>query len=278
MANNKSARSSRDTVRQAHANQLAAEKRRSRIITWTIVGVIAAVAAIIIVVTMMNASRSIPDAGPSPTSGTASGGLLLEDGSPAEGDSPAEVDATTVAEPDPDTAGQMPTEVPGTDQADIIIYADANCVYCAQFETQNAAALNELGADGHSLEYRMVNYLDNPGTENYSSRAANAMACVAEESPEHAMDFIHEVFTSYNTHQGAGLSNDELVNLASEIGADINDCVSNNTYRPFVNYTTAKAVETGIAGTPYVWIDGVQYEHTSGGESFQSWAESQLED
>lgn len=276
MANNKSPRSSRDTVRQAHANQLAAEKRRSRTITWTIVGVVVAVVAIIVVVTLMNSSRSIPDAGPTPTSATASGGLLLEEGAPAEGDAPEEVDATTVEEPNPDTAGQMPTEVPGSDNADIIIYADANCVYCAQFETENAAALNELGADGHSVEYRLVNYLDNPGTDNYSSRAANAMACVADESPEHANDFIHSVFTSYNTHQGAGLSNDELVDLASEAGADIGSCVSDNTYRPFVNFTTAKAVETGIAGTPSIWVNGVAFENTAGGESFQSWAESQL--
>src|SRR5690625_573614 len=278
MANNKSARSSRDNARQAHAKQLAAEKRRSRTITWTIVGVIVAVIAIVVIVSLMNSSRSIPDAGPTPTSATEAGGLLLEEGEPDEGDAPDEVDATTVEEPDPDTAGQMPTEVPRTDHDEIIIYADANCVYCAQFEAENADALNDLAYDGHTIEYRMVNFLDNPGTENYSSRAANAMACVAEESPEHANEFIHEVFASYNTHQGAGLSNDELVNLASEIGADINDCVSNNTYRPFVNYTTAKAVETGIAGTPSVWVDGVQYENTSGGESFQSWAESQLED
>lgn len=277
MAKNKSAGSSRDTVRQAHANQMAAEKRRSRTITWTIVGVIAAIIAIIVIVTLMNSSRSIPDAGPAPTSGTASGGLLFEDGLPAEGDSPDEVDATTVEEPNPDTAGQMPTDVPGADDADIIIYADANCVYCAQFEAENADALNELVDDGHSLEYRMVNYLDNPGTENYSSRAANAMACVAEESPDHAMDFIHEVFTSYNTHQGAGLSNDELVSLASEVGAEINGCISDNTYRPFVNFTTAKAVETGIAGTPSIWVDGEPYENTANGEPFQSWAESQLD-
>mgnify|MGYP002737720382 CR=1 FL=1 len=277
MARNKSAGSSRDTVRQAHANQLAAEKRRSRIITWTIVGVNAAVVAIIVAVTLMNSSRSIPDAGPSPSSATASGGLLLEDGVPGQGDSPAEVDATTVEEPDPDTAGQMPTEVPGTDQADIIIYADANCVYCAQFETENAEALNELAEDGHSLEYRIVNYLDNPGTENYSSRAANAMACVAEESPEHTMDFVHEVFVSYDSHQGAGLSNDELISLASDVGADINGCVSDNTFRPFVNFTTAKAVETGIAGTPSVWVNGVQYENTANGEPFKDWAESQLD-
>src|SRR5690625_1433 len=277
MAKNKSARSSRDAARQAHTTQLAAEKRRSRTITWTIVGVVVAVIAIIVIVTLMNSSRSIPDAGPTPTAATEAGGLLFEDGVPTEGTAPDEVDATTVEEPDPDTAGQMPTDVPGSDEADIIIYADANCVYCAQFESENAEALGELADDGHTIEYRLLNFLDNPGTENYSSRAANAMACVAEESPDNALDYIHAVFTSYNTHQGAGMSNDELVSLASETGADVEGCVSDNTFRPFVNFTSAKAVETGIAGTPSIWVDGEQYENTANGEPFQAWAESQLD-
>lgn len=277
MAKNKSTGSSRDAARKAHANQLAAEKRRSRTITWTIVGVVAAVVAIIIVVTMMNSSRSIPDAGPTPTSGTVSGGIIFEDGVPGEGDAPDEVNATEVEEPNPDTAGQMPTEVPGADTADIIIYADANCVHCATFEEQNAEAIDELASDGHTIEYRMVNFLDNPGTDNYSSRAANAMTCVAEESPENALDFMGEVFASYNAHQGAGLSNDELEGLASDVGADIGGCLSDNTFRPFVDYTTAKAVETGIAGTPSVWVNGEYYENTGGGESFSDFAESQLE-
>lgn len=277
MAKNKSASSSRDAARQAHANQLAAEKRRSRTITWTIVGVIAAVIAIVVAVVLMNSSRSIPDAGPAPTSATAAGGILLEDGVPADGDDVGEVDATTVEEPNPDTAGQMPTEVPGSDTSDVIIYADANCVYCAQFELENADALDELAADGNSIEYRLVNYLDNPGTDNYSSRAANAVTCVAEESPEHTNDFIHAVFSSYNTHEGAGLSNDELVSLASDVGADINGCISDNTFRPFVNFTTAKAVEAGIAGTPSIWVNGEYYENTGDGESFLGWAQSQLD-
>src|SRR5699024_12135031 len=75
------------------------------------------------------------------------------------------------------------------DASDIIIYADPNCVYCAQFEAENSEALDELAEDGYSIEYRIVNFLDNPGTDNYSSRAANAMACMAEEHPEHAGDF-----------------------------------------------------------------------------------------
>src|SRR5690625_6749859 len=92
MAKNKSARSSRDAARQAHTTQLAAEKRRSRTITWTIVGVVVAVIAIIVIVTLMNSSRSIPDAGPTPTAATEAGGLLFEDGVPTEGTAPDEVD------------------------------------------------------------------------------------------------------------------------------------------------------------------------------------------
>lgn len=277
MAKNKSAGSSRDAARQAHATRLAAEKRRSRTITWTIVGVVAAVVAIIIVVTLMNSSRSIPDAGPTPTSATTSGGIVFEDGTAAQGDAPDEVDATTVEEPDPETAGQTPTEVPGADTSDIIVYADANCVHCASFEEQNSDDISELVADGHTVEYRLVNFLDNPGTDNFSSRAANAVSCVAEESPDLALDFLEDVFATYSTHQGAGLSNDELESLASDAGADISGCLSDNTYRPFVNYTTAKATEAGIAGTPSVWVNGEYYENTGDGESFYDFAQSQLD-
>lgn len=278
MAPDKSARSSRDNARQAHAKQLAAEKRRSRTITWTIVGVIAAVVAIVVIVTLMNSSRSIPDAGPAPTSGTVAGGIYMDDGQPADGDAPAEVNAETVEEPNSETAGQMPTEVPGSDTSDIIIYADANCVHCAQFETTNSEALEAFAADGRSIEYRLVSYLDNPGTQNFSSRAANAMTCVAQEAPEAAREYIHEVFASYNTHQGAGLSNDELIDMAGALDVDVDTCVSENTYRPFVNYTTAKAVETGIMGTPSVWVNGKHYGQEESTQPFQSWAEAQLAD
>src|SRR5699024_1871642 len=105
--------------------------------------------AIAVACVLMNSSRSIPDAGPAPTSATAAGGILLEDGVPAAGDDVGEVDATTVEEPNPDTAGQMPTEVPGSDTSDVIIYADPNCVYCAQFELEKADARGERAADGN---------------------------------------------------------------------------------------------------------------------------------
>src|SRR5699024_6220146 len=136
------------------------------------------------------------------------------------------------------------------------IYAYPHCVYCAQFEAENSEALDELAEDGYSIEYRIVNFLDNPGTDNYSSRAANAMACMAEEDPEHAGDFLHEIFDSYNSHQGAGLSNDQHGTMSWDIGADISGCQSDNAYRPCVNFTTAKATAAGIAGSASVWANG----------------------
>src|SRR5699024_12430718 len=73
---------------------------------------------------LMNSSRSIPDDGPAPSSATSEGGIMYDKGVPVEADGPAEVDATTVDEPNPDTAGEVPDEVPDADASDIIIYAD----------------------------------------------------------------------------------------------------------------------------------------------------------
>src|SRR5699024_2095293 len=128
MAKNKSAPSSRDAARQAHANQLAAEKRRSRIITWTIAGVVEAIIAIIVTVVLMNSSRSIPDDGPAPSSATSEGGIMYDKGVPVEADGPAEVDATTVDEPNPYTACEVQDEVPDTDALFIINYGSTHDV------------------------------------------------------------------------------------------------------------------------------------------------------
>src|SRR5699024_9471696 len=112
---------------------------------------------------------------------TSEGGIMYDKGVPVEADGPAEVDATTVDEPNPDTAGEVPDEVPDADASDNIIYADPNCVYCAQFEAENSEALDELAEDGYSIEYRIVNFLDNPGTDNYSSRARSEERRVGQE-------------------------------------------------------------------------------------------------
>src|SRR5699024_12384867 len=98
---NNSAGSVRDRAGQVLANLVAPETRRARIITWTIVGVVVAVIAIIVTVVLMNSSRSVPDDGPAPLSATSEGGIMYDTGVPVGADGQAEVDATTVDEPNP---------------------------------------------------------------------------------------------------------------------------------------------------------------------------------
>lgn len=270
----------REKARQMQEEQRRQEKRRSLMVRWGVVIGVVVVVAVVIGVIFMNSSRSIPDAGPAPSAGNDQGGITLTSTTElAPGDEGLEeVDATTVEIPE--ATGEQPETVPGAEArpagepAQIIVYADANCVHCANFETENAEQLNQwLDAGEVTVEYRMLDFLDNPATGNYSSRAANAATCVAENSPENYNSFLSEVFGSYTGHGGQGLSDDELKDMASGLGADVDSCVDGNTYRPYVTYTGAQARAAGVAGTPSVWVQGENWATAEQGQSFTDWAQ-----
>lgn len=272
--------SAREKARQMQEQQRRQEKRRSMMIRWgVVIGVVAVIAVVVALITV-NSSRSIPDAGPAPSVGNVHGGVTAVSATElAPGDVPnGQVDAAAVAEPS--GAAEQITTVPGAEQkpagepAQIIIYADANCVHCAGFEETNGAKLQEwLDAGQATVEYRLVGYLDSSATSNYSSRAANAALCVAEESPEQYIPFVAQMFAAYT---GQGVSDDELTTMASGLGADINSCVDGNTYRPFVKYTTAKAQEAQIPGTPSVWVQGQRWDGNADPD-FQVWAQGLID-
>jgi protein-disulfide isomerase len=270
----------REKARQMQEDQRRQEKRRSLLVRWGVVVGVVVVVAIVVGVIFMNSSRSIPDAGPAPSAGNDQGGIALTSTTAlAPGDEALEtVDASTVEIPE--STGEQPETVPGAaarpagEPAQIIIYADANCVHCADFEAQNAQQLNEwLDAGKVTVEYRMLDFLDNPATSNYSSRAANASLCMAEQSPENYNSFLGQLFGSYATKQGEGLSDDELKDVASGLGADINSCIDGNTYRPYVKYTGAQARAAGVAGTPSVWVQGQNWAAADQSQPFADWAQ-----
>ena len=132
------------------------------------------------------------------------------------------------------------------------------------------------GAVGEAtVEYRLLDFLDNPATGNYSSRAANAALCVAEGSPEDYNSFVAQVFAAYT---GEGMSDDDLKSMASGLGADVNGCIDGNTYRPFVKYTGATARADGVTGTPTVFVNGQNWaESAQEGQTFTDWAQSVME-
>lgn len=273
--------SAREKARQMQEEQRRQERRRSLMVRWGVVIGVVVVVAVVVGVIFMNSSRSIPDTGPAPAAGNEHGGVVMTSTTelaPSEFGG-QEVDAAAVQVPE--TATPMET-VPGLeergagDPAQIIIYADANCVHCASFEAENGEQLNEwLDAGEATVEYRLLDFLDNPATGNYSSRAANAALCVAEESPENYNAFVTEVFGAYT---GEGMSDDELTSMASDLGADVGGCVDGNTYRPFVKYTGASARADGVTGTPTVFVNGQNWsESAEEGQSFTDWAQSVMD-
>lgn len=276
---------SRARARQMQEQQRRKERRNRNIAIWGTIGAVVLVVALIIAFVLTRGSQDIPDQGRAVSAANQQGGVVMTGesslGEPEEGLG-GEVDAAAVDVPEQAT-DQQPESVPGAEApadgepAQIVVYADFNCSYCADFEQANHSYLQGLIAEGEAtVEYRMLGFLDNPGTGNYSSRAAAASYCVAEEAPESYSAFVADVFATFSQKSGAGLSDEELTEMASAAGADVASCIEDNTYRPMVKYTTAKAQEAGVRGTPTVFVNGKNWAVDGEGQSFQEFADAQL--
>ncbi|HEY5879568.1 MAG TPA: thioredoxin domain-containing protein [Nakamurella sp.] len=123
--------------------------------------------------------------------------------------------------------GVTVTKPGGTPKATIDIYEDAMCPGCAELERQYGQQINqELDNGNLTVNYRMVDFL-NPlsASGDYSSRAAGALLCVAQESgsqPGVYMAFHSALFASENQPEENGStdpSNQQLADLATSVGA-----------------------------------------------------------
>lgn len=152
------------------------------------------------------------------------------------------------------------------------VYLDYMCPICGQFEAANAASIDQMIADGTAtVVYHPVSILDDQsqGTE-YSTRAASAVAWVADQAPEAFPAFSASLFTNQPAEGTEGLTDEQLASYAEEAGvpADvatgIEDGTARETFGQYVFSLTNAAVEAadGNFGTPRVLIDG---------EVFQNW-------
>jgi protein-disulfide isomerase len=156
--------------------------------------------------------------------------------------------------------------------ARIITYLDYGCPFCNQFETTNAAQIEELIAAGYAtLEVHPISILDRAflGSE-YPTRAANAMACVAAEEPDAFLDANAALFASQPAEQTEGLTDDEIRGVLDTAGAlndEISACIGDRRYEGWVVAATERATNdpdlanpsTGGFGTPTVLVNGVRY-------------------
>jgi protein-disulfide isomerase len=256
----------REKAREIREAQLKKDKRNKLLIGWGIVVAVVAILAVValVVTTSLKNNAPVADQGPTPANGNVHGGITLLKGTEVAKSAAASVNIADI--PSPAASAPATVKAPGAEAekgkpVKVVLYIDFICPVCKNFEATYNETLTKLRDEGKiTVEYRALGFLDSRSTTNYSSRAANAAACVVNESPEKYSDFVNALFDKQPAEGSAGLSDDELRKLATDVGAkSIDSCVENKTYRPWVKYTTQEAAALGVTGTPTVLVDGKQW-------------------
>ena len=138
------------------------------------------------------------------------------------------------------------------------IFIDFLCPFCRRFELSAGTVLASLAADGQaSLAYHPMNFLDEASTTNYSTRAAAASGCAADQG--RFVDYAHALFVNQPPEGGAGLSDAELAGLGQAAGLDGSPfaaCLPDGRYLDWPTYVTERAVAAGVEATPTVLVAG----------------------
>lgn len=152
----------------------------------------------------------------------------------------------------------------GDPKVTVTLVEDFQCPVCGQFEKAAKALLAQYRDDPRvRVEYRPIAFLDRASTDRYSSRAANAAACVASSGRDTWLKFHAALYDEQPAEGGAGLSDERLLALADQAGADrdaLRTCVEEEKYADWVQATTKAVFDQGVTGTPTVFVQGEKLE------------------
>jgi protein-disulfide isomerase len=161
---------------------------------------------------------------------------------------------------------------------DVTLYVDYLCPDCGAFERTNGDELRafvESGAATVEIHPIAVLTTKSAGSQ-YSLRAANAAACVAEFSPNRFFDFNQAMFEKQPKENTPGLTDGQIVARAERAKvthlSDIRACVRDQRFRSWVQSATSRALNgpiprSGIASiksTPTVLVNGAPFTYAPG--------------
>ena len=137
-------------------------------------------------------------------------------------------------------------------------FIDFMCPFCRRFELSAGPALDALIAEKLiSLVHHPMNFLDGASTTNYSTRAAAASGCAADQG--RFLDYAHALFLGQPPEGGPGLTDAELAGIGRDIGlpdAVFASCLTEAPYLDWPPYVTARATALGVEATPTVVVAG----------------------
>ncbi len=155
----------------------------------------------------------------------------------------------------------------------IVSYVDFQCPVCQAFEAANGEQIKSWVDSGvASIEIHPISFLDPSSLGNkYSTRAANASACVANDDPAKFYDVMQALFTNQPAESTPGRSDKQILDVLKGAGASSNaitDCVKSQKFANWVAAETQRVqsgefpntvTPTTFRGTPTVFVDGKQY-------------------
>ena len=193
----------------------------------------------------------------------ASNGLLLT------GDGSAMTATRTDRLEEDDTP--TPTAIDETDGiVAVTVYLDFADPESTAFLTTNSDLESWVTGGYVTLELHPVALVDTAVGADYSTRAANAFACIAQYAPDSAYAVAVAMAKAYPADDADPPSDDELVLLVQNAGVTdehVPSCITDGRFRPWVGRATDGATSTGIpnttigtlAQTPVILVNRAQY-------------------
>lgn len=140
----------------------------------------------------------------------------------------------------------------------VAVYEDFQCPSCAVFKEDTGDFLREAVSSGRIvLEYRPFTFLADASTNRYTSRAANAAACVADATGVVQFAKFHDLaFAKQPDEGGPGPEDDTLIAWAEKAGAsDVDSCIRDERFADWVNQAVTEGRDRGVSQTPTVAIN-----------------------
>jgi hypothetical protein len=254
---NQSKAQRREAAREAARITREKQAKRDKLLKWLVptsvsVGLVA-VGVIVTLVIVNSVTPNLP-AGPA---NMASDGIAFESADGAI----APVETAAIEE------GEAPTETDwSSDVPHIETFVDWTCPACKAFEEQYSGDIRDMVESGEAtLEVHPVAILDRVWQgSRFSSRAANAAACVAAETPEAFLDAQDAIYAAQPQEGTTGLTDAEILEVLASAGAEsdaLTSCVEDETYAEWVTEATARA---DIRSTPTLTVDGETWDPNSG--------------
>ena len=263
--NGMSKKSRRDMAREtARLQREEARKRKLRNKRLTQGGVIVGVLAVLAIVGLVvyNGVGSANAAGPL---NMRSNGILLA----GNGTS---ISAVKTAAAKSGTKPVSTNEAKHDTTVNIVTYIDYQCPFCQEFEKTNEAQMKKWVQAGLvTVEIHPISILDSSSSGTmYSTRAANAAACVANYDPNAFYALNTALYADQPKEGGTGLTDTKLISIAKKAGATsskIPSCITSQKFASWVAAETSAALKgplpnsnvKSVTGTPTVIVNGTAY-------------------